>query len=207
MKKFLSLVMLVAILITALTVFAFAKTLPVDSFVGENEFSLASYHGTTNYIAKLKNLNDLEDACFWMADNKTAFNLKFVTFLGKLTGGSEHTYYNTVNQGMELNAFLELFNSDEEAWANEFKVLGDTTSILKEEGIPMAFVPAMADFYGGGYNRNSYFSEYLATEAVTVEGVTVSSFDEYNSYTVIENNGVKYMIFQLEVYPRRATLE
>ncbi len=207
MKKILSLLMLVAILITALTVFATAKTVPVDSFVGENEFSLASYHGTTNYIGKLKNLNDLEDACFWMADNKTAFNLKFVTFLGKLTGGSQHTYYNTVNQGMELNAFLELFNSDEEAWANEFKKLGDLTAVIKEENIPMAFVPAMADFYGGGYNRNSYFAEYLSTEAVTVEGTTVSSFDEYNSYTVIENNGVKYMVFQLEVYPRRATLE
>ena len=56
MKKFLSLVMLVAILITALTVVAFAKTLPVDSFVGENEFSLASYQSRNrqNRTARLR---------------------------------------------------------------------------------------------------------------------------------------------------------
>ena len=207
MKKILSLLLFVILTISVFCITAFAATKNVSEYVGEGEFSLVSYNGTKNYIAKLKNPGELEDACYWLIDNKSALNLKHVTFLGQLTGSSKNNYYNTVVPGlMDTNEFLGLFES-EDAWKKEFKALSDATRSLSEDGIPIGFAPAMADFYGGGYNRNTYVADYLSVEEIMPEGTKFEYLDDMNYYSVVENNGVKYMIFQLEPYPRAETLE
>ncbi len=208
MKKILSALLLTVLIASLLTLTGLAGVKKIgDSYVEDGEFVIASYNGTKNFIKGLAAPDQLEDACYWLLQNKEDFNLKYVSFLGQLTGSSKNNYYNTVVPGyMDTNGFLALFGSEDD-WMKEFKTLGNVTSVISEDGIPMGYSPAMADFYGGGYNRNTYISEYLSVEETMPEGAKYEYLDDTNYYTVIENENTKYLVFQLEPYPRAATLE
>lgn len=208
MKKLLSALLLVILVASLLTLSVAADVKKIgDDYVEDGEFVIASYNGTKNFIKGLASPDQIEDACYWLLQNKDNFNLKYVSFLGQLTGSSKNNYYNTVVPGyMDTNGFLALFGSEDD-WKKEFKALGNATGVISEDGIPMGYSLAMADFYGGGYNRNTYVSEYLSVEEIMPEGAKYEYLDDTNYYTVIENGDTKYLVFQLEVYPRAATLE
>ena len=144
MKKVLSILLFVILTFSVICISTLAAKNIAD-YVDDGEFSLVSYNGPKNYIAKLKNPQEIEDASYWLVDNKDALNLKHVTFLGQLTGSSKNNYYNTVVPGlMDTNAFIALFGSEDD-WKKEFKALADATKPLTEAGIPRGFAAAKAD--------------------------------------------------------------
>ena len=120
MKKILTSITFAVILIftLAVSVVAYEELPKVD----EKEFSVASYHGTQKFFTDCTNPQAVEASTAWLIKNKNNFNLKYVSFLGNITGGGK--YRNGVG-GTSIVALRPLCASDEE-WIKEFESLKPT---------------------------------------------------------------------------------
>ncbi len=208
MKKILCSILFAALMVSALcfAVNAASTDLPSD-YVGENEFMIASFQSTKNFIKNEKDPAAIEDACYWLIDSKDKYNIKYVSFLGDLTSGARLTYTKAVSQqGMTTSEWMNVMAEDE-AWEDEFKALKKSISILSEEGLPYGLGNSRLDLYGNGYSRTSNLGEFFPVAEIMPDGVQYDTFDDANYYTIVENNGVSYIIFQLDCYTTTPALD
>jgi len=176
-----------------------------DKFTAENGLTLASFNGTKTYITDAKNPDTIEDAVWWLINEKDNFNLKYVSVLGQIAGGASYTYQNTVNKGMTVEEFFNLSKEDP-SWQLEFKALASALAPLKDEKIPYGISFHNFDYTGNGYNRQSMQADFFAVDKIMHEDAVYEYCDDSNYYTIVENNGKKYIIFQLELWPQTASL-
>ncbi len=191
-------IFLIAVLVTV-AVSAANTDLP-ESYVEQNEFLLASFHSVKNFIGNGKDPAAIEDACYWLLDNKDKNNIKYVSFLGDLTAGARLTYDRAiVKNGMSSADWIAEMSVDE-AWHNDHAVLKKAISVLTEEGLPYSLAGSRLDHFGNGYSRTNLFPEYFPVGDITPEGVVYESYDDSNYYMIVEHNGVSYIIFTLDCY-------
>jgi len=198
-KTFLTLLLAFLLLFTlAVSVMAY-DALPKAS---EKEFSVASFHGTKAFLTDLNKPQELEDAAYWLVDNKAGFNLKYVSYLGQISGSSNYKFPTHANTAAAL---APLCAADEE-WIKEFKGLLSPLGIFKDEGIPAGVTYGVADYYGNGLSRNNNQAAIFPVVDIMPDGVTYDYYDDSNYYTIVENNGIKYIIYQLEMWPQEPVL-
>jgi hypothetical protein len=208
MKKILSAILFAAITISALCICTSAAVLPLEEdFLGENEFSVSSFNNLSGRLNSDEKLQDLEDSLYWLIDQKDTLNSKYVSFLGPIATSASDTYQSVVQKGGTLTELVEL-NKKDKAWLEQFEGLRDAASVLVEENIPYGVSYGPNDTLGGmGLFRDSHQAEYFAITDIIPDGYDFDYADDMNYYIVVENNGVKYMVFQLENWPRAATLD
>ena len=199
---------LYAITLTVLAMMLLGMTVTassIDGFVSENGFTVASFNGTKTFIDNAKNPTAIEDASWWLINERDKLNLKYVSVLGQISGGSYYNYSNTVGKGMSVDELINLCREDKD-WQKEFSALASAIAPLTDEGIPVGVSLDNFDYTGAGYNRQSLQAEFLGVERLMPRDTEYEYYDDSNYYTVVDNNGVKYIIFQLELWPQTAVL-
>ncbi|MBQ9976912.1 MAG: S-layer homology domain-containing protein [Clostridia bacterium] len=203
MKKSLLLIMAAILMLSALSVTALAVT--DDDFVNENEFVVASFNGVNSFIGKGK-VNDLEDAAYWLINEKDRYNIKYVSFVGSIANVCQHSYSSiVVNQGKSVDD-LSAISLDDPDWNKQYQNFARVLDVFTQEALPVGVSGQSTDLVADGFNRESLQATYMAVETIMNESVTYDFLDDSNYCTYIENNGIVYMIFQLEIWPREATL-
>ncbi|MBQ9976520.1 MAG: hypothetical protein IJP16_08410, partial [Clostridia bacterium] len=195
---------LLAIVLTVLTVLTLTVTVMASDadFVGDKEFTLASYNGLTRFTKSDADAQKLEDSAFWLLDQKDTYNLQFVGFVGRLTTGSPYRY---ASAGGDDNKLIELSFADE-GWNAQNKRVVPAANTLISEDMPMGISIGLQDYIPDGRRRDNLMATYMPAENYINEGQG-EYLDENNSYVIIENNGTKYLVFSLEFWPRSGTLD
>ncbi|MBQ9976911.1 MAG: S-layer homology domain-containing protein [Clostridia bacterium] len=201
MKKTLLFILTAILILTSLNVIAFAdKGIPE---VKETEFSVASFNGTKNFTTNAGLDITLEDATFWLLNNKDALNLKYVSFLGQIAGGANFTYYNYSKVVSELKTA----NANDTEWNEEFKIVRDAMNLIRDEGIATGISYSINDHYANGFIRDNNQAALFPVSEIVTDDANYDYYNDSNYYTIVENNGKKYIIFQLELWPRTAVVD
>jgi len=201
MKRLLTALLLALVILSALGISVLAID-PIPT-VGEKEFSVASFHGTKNFLTDVSNPEAIEDSCYWLIDNNENFKIKYVSFLGQIAGGANYTYYNYSKKSDELRTA----NATDEDWLKEFDALNGSIDILKESGIPSGVSYSLYDTYANGFLRDTNQSAVFPVIEIMPDDVDYDFYNDANYYTIVENNKQKYIVFQLELWPQQAVLD
>ena len=195
---------ILVITLTVLTLLALSVTaFAADDFVKENEFTVASYNGIFRYTKTDDAAEKLEDSMYWVLDTQDNYNTKYVGFLGRLTVGSPYSFSGV---GSNDGVLIEKSFADE-GWNSQCKRFYKAASILADESFPMGISLSLNDYIPDGRVRDNLPSIYMPAEKYITEDMNGNYLDENNSYVIVENNGTKYMIFSLELWPRKGTLD
>ncbi len=209
MKKLLSAILFISLIVAALTLTANAAIKDFDDdFVGENEFTIASFHNISGLLNEKEKVTDFEDNIYWLASKSKDFNTKYVSFMGDLASAPADSYQSVVQKGGKTIADLVELNKNDKLWNDQYKALRESADLLHDDGISYGVSYSHNDNYGGmGLLRDSHQSDYFPVSEIMMDGVDYDYADDMNYYTVVENNGTKYMVFQLEAFPRAAVLD
>jgi len=201
MKKILLAFLITLLLVSTASV---CVTAAQDDWAEDNEFLLASFHAIYKHVEKPA----LEEAILTVAEKAEAYNIKYVSFLGKLTTPSDDTYKTIVTQGGKSVDELVLAHQNDKAWNKRWASIKSLTEFFTDMGTPYGLSYDVSEIYANGTarTRDSSQSVYFAPAEIMPEGVTYSALDDSNYYTIVENNGIKYIIFQLEIFPRESVL-
>ena len=197
MKRFFTLLIL-ALTVLTLSLTAFASD---DSFVKENEFTIVSFNGVNTFVKPSGDITKLEDSTFWMLDMKNTYNYKHVAFVGNIANSAPYRF---ASEGQNDSVLVSKSLADE-GWNAQYKNFADAVGEYISEGIPMGISIALNDYIPDGRRRDNLISKYIHAETYVPEE-RGEYLDELNSYSIVENNGQKYMIFSLELWPRTTTL-
>ncbi len=204
MKKLLSALLFVSLIVSALCLTVFAGD---ADFNNDNGFVIASYNGVNTFVKDDSRLSEIEDSTYWIAEMKDTYNIKYVSFIGQIATKCQYNYANTVtSQGLTTDQLTSMSLNDP-AWNAQYKNFAKAISFLKDENLPVGVSGTTNDYVGQGFNRNNLISDYLSHEELMPDDVNGGSLDDNNYYTIVENNGTKYIIFQLEIWPRTTTLD
>ena len=204
MKKLLSAFLLAALMITAFCVSVFAAD---ADFTGKDEFTIASYNNVNAFVKPGGKLSDLEDSTYWLIDNRGTYNVKYVSFIGRIANACQHTYAKVVTNGGGTTDDLNNISFKDPEWNDQYKNFAKIISVFKEENLPVGVSIEAEDYVSNGFNRSNLLSDYFPVESIMGEEVKYDYLDDHNFFVVIENNGTKYMVVQLELWPRAATLD
>ena len=205
MKKLLTLILFVVLITSSIVFTSLAASL--ENFADEGEFVVASYNGVRTFTKTGGKISELEDSTYWLLNNEKNLNLKYVSFFGHVANLSQYQYANVVQQqGLTLDD-LELFTIQDPVMRESYQGFADAIKGLDDDRMPYGVSIKWEDYVGASTTRGSLMGEFFNPEDVSVKGVEQKFKDEHNYYTIVENNGIKYMIFQLELWPMQATLD
>jgi len=201
MKRFVKTLLMSFLILASLSIAALA----LDSIpkVSENELAVISFNGPKPFLKDEVNPQPLEDAAYWIIDNKESLNVKYVSYLGEISGGANYTYYNYSKKIDELNTA----NASDKAWQDEFQALMPAIKALKEDGIPVGLSYGIYDTYANAFIRGNNQAAMYPVSDIMPDDATYDLYDNSNYYTIVENNGQKYIIFQLELWPQNKVLD
>ena len=202
MKKILFALLLAALMLCAICTVVSAA--PKQDWADDGEFLTASFHYPYMHVKK----DTFEEAIYTIAENATDYNIKYVSFLGKMTNLSPHTYKSVVTEAKKSVEELSALHQNDTKWNSEWSFIRNTTEIFKDIGLPYGLSYDVSELYTGGTarSRDSSQSVYFVPAEIMPENVKFKALDEANYYTIVENNGTKYIIFQLETFPRESVL-
>ncbi len=205
MKKLFLTFLATLMIISALAVTSFAKTTPLPSdFVADDEFTVISFHSMLDFVDNKKNLLAVEDMAYWVCDVKKNLNVQFVSFNGTITGPGMYTYGNTMKlTEQERIAKVET----DTAWLSEYEGFADNISPIRSEKIPFGVAVSVQEYYAGGFHRKTTVPTYFPLEKTMSYDTNYSYYDDQNFCVEIENDGVPYLIFQLELWPQTPVLD
>ncbi|MBR5459673.1 MAG: S-layer homology domain-containing protein [Clostridia bacterium] len=202
MKKILSILILSLAMVTALSLCVSAKK---ENWAKDNEFLLTSFHTLYKHVDG----NGFEEAIYTILENAEEYNIKYVSLLGKLTNLSKHVYKDVITNGGKTIDDLILLHQNDKEWNAEWNAIQSMTELLTESAIPYGLGYDIVEYYGNGSarGRDSSISTYFAPADIFHEDIIYSKYDDSNYYTIIKNNNIKYIVFQLETCPRQSVLD
>lgn len=203
MKKVLLALLLALLITTSLGLVSLAA----DNFVGEKEFAIASFNGVNSFVGKGTKIAELEDAVYWLTDNIETYNIKYVSFVGKIANKCEHSYASVVTAQGKTSTDLITMSLQSSTWRKEYQNFYSAVSPLKDVGIPFGVSGWTTDYVSDGYKRDNLMAEFFALEKIMPDGINHDAYDDNNYVVYVNNNGTNYMVFQLELYPRTAVLD
>ena len=207
MKKLLSIVLFSVILVSVFCATTLGAKKFTSNLIGEGDTLFASFHSTNNFIANNADYRPVEDLCYWIAGNYKEYNIKYVSFLGRLSGGSRYYYANYCVPYGKTNNELAAASLAREDWNKEFETLSDCASILYDLEIPYGISICKLDYVGDGFMRSNLQSKYFPAEKIIPESYDSAAMNDMNYYTVIEDGDKRFIVFQLELWPRESVLD
>ena len=165
--------------------------------VKDGEFTVVAVHSVSSLASGTNRVEALEDLMYWIDEYSDAYNIKYVSFTGKLTSGS-HT--DTVNRE---KAFKQAAN--DELQHNEAKVLQKCLKILSNAEISYGFSCSPWDNINRGFFRENILTEYLSLDSMIQYEMEISEYTSENFAVSFNVDGIQYMIVQIEIWPRTAT--
>ena len=210
MKKLLATFLSVLALVTLLSVVSLAGNVPFEEdYVSGNEIVLASFNGVQPFLKKLNDVEALEDACYWLTDYAEAYNIKYVSFNGRMSTGSTHTHSTVVTVGKKTVDDMYALNDNDKDWIKEFNALKSAGTILTDMEIPYGVSIARQDYYSDGYARKNHIANQFTSDDFTggSQNIKIESYDANNFAVIVEEGDQKYIIYQLEAYPQLAVTD
>ncbi len=188
------------LLMAALCITASAKIedMPKD-WVGEDEFTVVSIHTTSALVDGLKDTESLEDLMYWIEDHKETYNIKYVSFLDDLIGS-------TTVSSLDLTTALEELQKDT-ALLKQVETLADIASILTDAGISYGLSYGPSDYLRNGLFRENAFTDFFSIDNMINEEMDLQEYTSENFAVSFFVGDVPYMIVQLELWPRAATVD
>ncbi len=205
MKKLPVVLLTVLMIFMSVSVITSAGTneLPSD-FVKDGEFTVISFHSMLDFVDNKKDLLAVEDMAYWVADVQKSLNVQFVSFNGTITGPSMYTYGNTMSlTEQERIAKVET----DTTWLSEYEAFADNIAPIRSEKIPFGVAVSPLEYYAGGFHRKTTVPTYFPLEKTMSSDINYSYYDDQNFCIEIENDGVPYLIFQLELWPQTPVLD
>ena len=205
MRKVLSVLFVVAVILSALTFTVSAKIIPFEKdYVSDGEFVVASFHNVKPFIAGKKNAGSLDDAIIWLTENADAYNLSFVSFIGNMSSTANYLYDDYVSKQGHTRDELLAMNDNDTEWIKEFDLLRRTASELTDFEVPYGVSIGLYDYYSKGYDRgNHILTRFQLVDFVGASDVEQVSYDA-NNFAIIRTIGrARYIIYQLEAFPRQ----
>ena len=207
MKKLFKALIFATLILCILSVNVFAEKEFTKDLIGEKDTVFASFQSVNNFIAHQKNPTEIEDVTYWLAQNAKDYNIRYVSYLGPITAGSRLTYSNYVTGQGKSTSQLVADAVLDEGWNAEFKTLANIMTVLTDFNVPAGVSISRSDYVGDGYSRVNLQSNYLTVDSMMPENAVYGALDDLNHFTVIEDNGKRFIVFQLELWPRAATLD
>ncbi|MBR6633697.1 MAG: S-layer homology domain-containing protein [Clostridia bacterium] len=207
MKKILSVLFVVTAILSVLSLTAMAKIVPFeDDYASDGDIVLASFHNVKPFIADKRSAGALTDSIFWIGENAEKYNIKYVSFIGNMSSGANYVFKEVVTkQGKTSNELLEMNTNDAE-WKKDFELLKKTASELN--GLPYGISIGLKDYYADGFNRKNHIQNcFLLSDFAGNVGSQQIAYDNNNFATVIVNNKKRYIIYQLEAFPRQKVID
>ncbi len=200
---------LLAILTAFVLLFATAKAKTVDyesDFYSGKELVLASFNGTKPFFADSANPKAVEEACYRLGENASLLGLKYVSFLGNMSSGANFMYKDIIPQG-GTHDDLYAANINDTEWKRDFLSLKETASILTDMGLSYGVSLGINDYCGNGYDRRNHLQTvFEMTDFLGESNYACEEYDINNFAVIIPVGKVKYIVYQLEAFPRAATL-
>ncbi len=207
MKKLLSIVLFSVILVSVFCATTLAAKDFTNDLIKEGDTVFASFHTTSNFIANNANPTPLEDMCYWLAGNRNELNLKYVSFIGRVSAGSRYYYANYCAALGKTPTELSAASLAREDWNKEFETLANVSSIFYDMEIPYGISICKLDYVGDGYTRSNLQGKYFPADKIIPESYESGIMNDQNYYTVIEDGDKRFIVFQLELWPREHVLD
>ncbi len=178
-----------------------------DDYLGEDEIVFAAINGAKPFIADSVNPEPLEDACYWLADNATNYNIRYLSFLGDMSSRANFLYKDIVTNGGGTQSDLRDANASDTEWIKDFELLKSTAAIASEGGIPYGISIGLYDYYADGFSRDNHIQSVFAfSDFLGETGYKYEAYDNNNFVVFITVGKTMYSIYQLEAFPRKNTL-
>ena len=210
MKKTLKGALLILVLSLLLSLVSLAGTVKFEEdYAGEGDVVFAALNGVQPFLADLANPEPLEEACYWLADYAEALKIKFVSFNGRMSSGANYTYDNIVYLKKGTQAEMLAMNDTDQVWIDEFLTLKKFGETMTREGLPYGISLHIKDYYANAFNRSNHIANnFIADDFTGFEAdVTIESYNANNFALTINDNGTKYVIYQLEAMPQKAVMD
>ncbi len=207
MKKLLATVLSIMAAIMLLTLVSVAETVFFeDDYVAEGDFVVAMINGTKPFFADAANPEPVEDACYWLGDYASKYNIKYVSFLGRMSSGTNYPWSYATANGLTDKELYDMNVQDKE-WTRDFDSLKMCASLLSDMEVPYGVSIGLYDYVANGMDRANIMQNIF-----TVEEMVSASGNKYyemnvNNFAMIATVGdVDYIIYQLEAYPNATTI-
>ena len=209
MKKILSVLFAVMIVLSVLTLTVSARVVPFEKdYASNGEIVFASFHNPKPFIADKKSAGALGEAVSWLTEKAEAYNIKYVSFVGNMSSGTNYDYKKVVtDQGLTQNDLLAANDTDAE-WIKDFTLLRKTATELSDAGIPYGVSIGLNDYYAFGFNRKNHIqTSFSLSDFVGVANVETVVYDNNNTATIIISGKQRYIVYQLEAFPRQKVID
>ena len=209
MKKALSVLFALMIVLSALTLSVSAKIVPFEKdYVSDGDFVLASFHNVKPFIAGKKNAGSLDDAVVWLADTADEYNITYVSFIGNMSTTANYVYADVVTKQGLTQADLLSMNEGDVEWQKDFNLLRKTASQLTDVDVPYGVSIGLYDYYGDGFARGNHITNcFQLADFVGTANVEQIAYDA-NNFAILKTEGTsRYIIYQLEAFPRKKTID
>jgi len=203
MKKLIVLLLMLVVLGTV----ASAKTTEFEkSYYDGNQLVIASFNGTKPFFGDSANVKAVEESCYRLGETLDLLGVKYVSFIGNMSSGANFMYKDIIPQG-GTHDDLYAANINDKEWKGDFEALKEAGSILTDSGLAYGVSLGLNDYCGNGYDRRNHIQTTF--ESVDFMGETNYGYEELdiNNFAVTITVGkTRYIIYQLEAFPRQATL-
>ena len=210
MKRSFKFIILFSLVSLLLAVIAFGETVPFEEdYIKGDEIVVASFNDISSFVTDRKNMEPLEEACFWLSDFAETYNIKYASFLGNLTSGANFSYYNEGPGAGKTNAnMMEKINGDTE-WISEYLAIKSAGAILTDKDIAYGLSLGIKDYYSNGMYRDNQVDKNFFVDDFNAnsDASYIESYDALNFATIVTSGKDSYIIFQLELFPRQAIIE
>ncbi len=207
MKKLFKPLIFATLILCILSINVFAAKEFTKDLIGEKDTVFASFHDISKFIGHKKNPAEIEDVTFWIAQNAKDYNVKYVSYLGPVSAGSRLTYANYVTALGKTRAELAADAVLDKDWNAEFQELASITQLLANAEIPFGVSAGLDGTISQGIERSSIMYQYFPIDTIMPSDAVYGSLNDRNYYTIIEDNGKRFIVFQLELWPKAATLD
>ncbi|MBQ7898206.1 MAG: S-layer homology domain-containing protein [Clostridia bacterium] len=203
MKKTFKLLLCVSVLTLLFSAIVNAETVKFEEdYVTGDEIVVASFNGVKPFIANLANPEPLEDACYWLSEIADAYNIKYVSFVGKTSSPTTEMWSKYQDTTKAIAA-----NEVDQPRIDEFEKLKSVSKILQRVKIPYGVSLHTEDYFGKGLSRRNHVDTVFTIDDFTGRSDCRVEFLDINNFAVIVEEGdQKYIIYQLEAYPRLAVI-
>ena len=190
-----------------LTVTVSARTVEFEEDFAEGGFVIAAFNGTKPFFGDSAAPSKVEDACYYLIDCGELLGLKYVSFIGNMSSGANFMYKDIIPQG-GTHDDLYAANINDAEWQKDFISMKKAASVLPETGYPYGISLGINDYCGNGYDRRNHLqTTFELIDLVGENEVETEEYDINNFATIYTVGKEKYIVYQLEAFPRATVLQ